>query len=64
MKKTVFVTAIGSFSAAAVIGRYKEEGYRVLGCDIYPAEWIVASGEVDCFYRAPMARISRRTMSF
>lgn len=55
MKKTVFVTAIGSFSAAAVIGRYKEEGYRVLGCDIYPAEWIVASGEVDCFYRAPMA---------
>lgn len=55
MQKTVLVTAIGSFSAAAVIRRYKEEGYRVLGCDIYPAEWIVASGEVEIFFQAPLA---------
>lgn len=55
MKKTVLVTAIGSFSAAVVIERYKEAGYQVLGCDIYPAEWIVASGEVDCFFQAPLA---------
>lgn len=55
MKKTVLVTAVGSFSAAAVIGKCKEEGYRVLGCDIYPAEWIVASGETDRFLQAPWA---------
>ncbi len=54
-RKTILVTAVGSFSAAAVIETYKKAGHRVLGCDIYPAEWIVASGEVDGFYRAPYA---------
>lgn len=55
MNKTILVTAVGSFSAAAVVGNYKKEGFRVIGCDIYPAEWIVASAEVDRFYQAPPA---------
>lgn len=54
-RKTILVTAVGSFSAAAVIETYKKAGHRVLGCDIYPAEWIAASGEVDGFYQAPYA---------
>ncbi len=54
-RKTILVTAVGSFSAAAVIGTYKKAGHRVLGCDIYPAEWIAASKEVDRFYKAPYA---------
>lgn len=55
MGKTVLVTAIGSFSAAAVIGACKREGFRVVGCDIYPAQWVVNSMEVDAFCQAPLA---------
>lgn len=55
MKKTILVTAIGSFSAGAVIDACRREGYRVVGCDIYPAEWVVNSMEADVFYQAPYA---------
>ena len=37
MQKTILVTAIGSFSAGAVISACKRDGYRVVGCDVYPA---------------------------
>lgn len=53
--KTILVTAIGSFSADAVIQTYKREGYRVVGCDIYPARWVVSSQDVEVFYQAPYA---------
>ena len=53
--KTILVTAIGSFSAEAVVRICKGSGYRVLGCDIYPAEWVAASLETDGFYQAPPA---------
>lgn len=43
MKKTVIVTAIGSFSAQNVISACHKAGMRVVGCDIYPAEWVVNS---------------------
>ncbi len=49
------VTAIGSFSAGIVIKRLKKEHYNVIGCDIYPKEWLVESKLVDRFYRAPLA---------
>ncbi len=55
MKGTIFVTAIGSFSAGAVIRTCREEGWRVLGCDIYPAEWVAEALDVDCFFQAPPA---------
>lgn len=55
MKKTVIVTAIGSFSAQNVIAACHKAGMRVVGCDIYPAEWVVNSRDVDVFYRAPYA---------
>ncbi len=53
--KTVVVTAIGSFSAGVVIETCRREGYRVVGCDIYPAHWVVNSRDVDVFYQAPYA---------
>ena len=55
MRETILVTAIGSFSAVTVIESLKKDGYRVVGCDIYPAEWIANSQIVDVFYKAPYA---------
>ena len=55
MGETILVTAIGSFSAVTVIESLKKDGYRVVGCDIYPAEWVANSQIVDVFYRAPYA---------
>lgn len=49
------VTAIGSFSAPAAISSLRSLGYSVVGCDIYPAEWIASSLDVDAFYQVPLA---------
>lgn len=52
---TVFVTAIGSLSAEAVINGLSKNGYRVVGGDIHPACWIANSLIVDKFYQMPLA---------
>lgn len=52
---TAVVTAIGSFSADIVIKTLKSQGIRVIGCDIYPREWIADSENVDRFYKVPYA---------
>lgn len=52
---TILVTAIGSFAAEVMIRVAKELGYRVVGCDIYPAGWVVSSADVDAFYQVPYA---------
>ncbi|MDR7814866.1 ATP-grasp domain-containing protein [Lacrimispora sp.] len=57
---TALVTAIGSFSADIVIKNLKKGGYRVVGCDIYPAEWIADSGNVASFYQVPLATDEKR----
>lgn len=57
---TALVTAIGSFSADIVIKNLKIGGYRVVGCDIYPAEWIADSGNVASFYQVPLATDEKR----
>ncbi len=53
--KTALVTAIGSFSADIVIKNLKNNGIRVIGCDIYPAEWIADAKSTDSFYQVPYA---------
>ena len=60
----VLVTAIGSFSASAVIKGLRSAGFRVIGCDIYPREWIAVASEVDEFYRAPLAKDEERYVDF
>ena len=53
--KTVLITAIGSLSADIVIKSLKKQGFYVLGCDIYPKEWIVDAYSVDVYYQVPLA---------
>lgn len=53
--KAAVVTAIGSFSADIVIKNLKNMGLKVIGCDIYPAEWIADSSSVSAFYQVPLA---------
>ena len=52
---SVLVTAIGSFSSSAVLPNLARAGFRIVGCDIYPRNWIASSLEVDSFYQVPMA---------
>lgn len=54
-KRTALVTAIGSFSADCVIRNLKENGFRVIGTDIYDKNWVACALDVDVFYKAPMA---------
>ena len=60
MKKAL-VTAIGSFASDIVIKTLKEEGIYVIGCDIYPKEWVAQSLDTDGFYQAPYAADKEET---
>ena len=60
----VLVTAIGSFSADIVIKNLKKLGYTVIGCDIYPREWIADSFQVERFYQAPYATHPEEYLAF
>lgn len=53
MKKTLVVTAVGSFSAPAVVKGLKELGYRVVGTELNPPEYIAESAETDRFVQVP-----------
>ncbi len=53
--KTILVTAIGSFSADIVIKSLKQMGMRVIGCDIYPKEWVADAHNVHAFYQVSYA---------
>lgn len=58
--KTVIVTAVGSFSAPAVIRELKETGFRVVGTDINPKELIAMSAEADVFVNLPRCDAGQR----
>ncbi len=64
MNQTILVTAIGSFSAVTVIQTLKDLGHRVVGCDIYPAEWVANAKIADVFYKAPYATDRPAYMEF
>lgn len=50
--KTTLLTAVGSASASSVVAQLKALGHRVIGCDIYPQAWNIASNEADVFFQA------------
>lgn len=50
----ILVTAIGSFSADIVINNLKNDGHRIVGCDIYNKEWVANSLFVNQFYQSPL----------
>lgn len=62
--ESVLVTAVGSFSADIVIKNLKRMNLRVIGCDIYPKEWIVDSYQVHSFYQAPYATEKEEYIEF
>ncbi|MGP1586936.1 MAG: ATP-grasp domain-containing protein [Treponemataceae bacterium] len=51
--KNALVTSIGSVAADIVIKTLKRLDFNVIGCDIYPKEWIVDAGNVNKFYQVP-----------
>lgn len=51
--KSVLVTSTGSVATDITIKSLKRMGYRVVGCNIYPKEWVVESCEMDMFYQIP-----------
>lgn len=51
----ILVTAVGSFSADIVIKELKRMGHYVVGCDVYPSEWLADAHQVDAFYQMPFA---------
>lgn len=55
MRKVILITAIGSFSADIVIKNLKKNDYKIIGCDIYPKEWLVDSHNVNEFYQVPLS---------
>ena len=50
--KTILLTAAGSASALPALRRYRDEGFTVIACDIYPREWNAASLAADAFFQA------------
>lgn len=54
-KSNILVTAIGSFSADIVIKTLQKKGYRVIGTNIYPKQWIANGDVVNRFYQVPKA---------
>lgn len=51
--ESVLVTSTGSVATDITMKSLKRMGYRVVGCNIYPKEWIVESCEMDGFYQIP-----------
>lgn len=63
-QQTALVTAIGSFSADIAIKTLHRMNFEVIGCDIYPAEWVADSANVDRFYQAPYVRDTEEYLAF
>lgn len=51
--KTALITSTGSVATDIALKSLKRMDFRVIGCNIYPKEWVVESCEVDVFYQAP-----------
>lgn len=48
------ITAIGSMSSECVISSLKKNNnIKIIGCDIYPKDWVATSVMVDRFYQIP-----------
>ncbi|WP_338556604.1 ATP-grasp domain-containing protein [Erwinia sp. E_sp_B04_7] len=60
----ILITAIGSLSATAVIGSLKGDGHTLVGCDIYPQEWVYNARLVDRFFQAPKCSDSTPYINF
>lgn len=62
--KKILITAIGSFSATCVIESLKNNGYYIVGTDIYPKEWHIESYLCNAFFQCPLAANEEEYISF
>lgn len=60
----ILVTSIGSMSAPCVISTLHENGYYVVGTDIYPGQWHYETRLCDVFCQAPYATDEENYLSF
>lgn len=58
------LTVTGAVSADIAIKSYKRMGFRIVGCDSHPKEWIIGSNEVDKFYQAPLISDNEAYLDF
>ncbi len=63
-RKSILVTAIGSFSADITIKSLKDYGFSVVGCDVYQKEWLAVACSVDSFYQVPYAVKQEEYLNF
>lgn len=64
MGKTVFLTVTGAVSADIAIKSYRRMGFRIVGSDSHPKEWVIGSNEVDEFYQAPLISNNKEYLNF
>ena len=62
--KKILVTSIGSVAGDIVIKNLRKEQHYIVGCDIYPKEWIVDAYNVDTFYSAPYVSEADKYLDF
>lgn len=62
--KKVLITSTGSVACDIVIKSLKRMGYYLIGCNIYPKEWVVESNEVNEFFQAPPVSSEEEYLSF
>ena len=62
--KTALITSTGSVATDITFKSLKRMGFRVVGCNIYPKEWIVESCEMDAFYQAPPVAENEKYLEF
>lgn len=64
MQKTVFLTITNAVSADIAIKSLRRMGYRLVGSDANPKEWVVGSNRVDAFYQAPLVTDHEAYLAF
>lgn len=57
--KTALITSTGSVAADIAIKSLRRMGFKIVGCNIYPKEWVVESCEVDIFYQIPAVSVAK-----
>lgn len=62
--KTALITSTGSVATDIAMKSLKRMGFRIVGCNIYPKEWIVESCEADAFYQAPPVADAEKYLAF
>lgn len=61
----ILVTAIGTFSSECVINSLRTFcNGKIVGCDIYPAEWHAISNQYDTVLKAPLVKEDNNYLEF